>query len=70
MHLQGFTAIEYAEKAGYRLNKARDDIDEGRQGLTVAEAEAIATEDESLIYLDVPDAEYFNAAPITMEPER
>jgi hypothetical protein len=52
------------------LNKKADRIDEARQNLTVAEAEAIASEDPTLIWLDVPDEIYRTAAPSTMEPER
>ena len=39
MRLTGFAAIEYAEKEGLTLNKAQDRIDDGRSGLSVAEAE-------------------------------
>lgn len=70
MRLTGFNAIEFAEKQSLSLNKLADDIDGPAEGLTVAEAEAIATEDESLIYLDVPDELYENAAPTSFEPER
>ncbi len=38
MRLTGFQAIDYAEQEGLTLNKAADRIDEGRSGLTVAEA--------------------------------
>src|SRR5262249_19559318 len=69
MRLTGFAAIEYAEKEGLRLNKAPDRIDEGREGLTVAEAEAIASEEPDLIWLDVPERDYFGE-PKNMEPER
>lgn len=69
MRLTGFTAIEFAEKSGRRLNKAPDHIDEGRAGLTVAEAEAIADEDAELIWLEVPDEEYDQGGH-TMEPGR
>jgi hypothetical protein len=69
MRLTGFEAIEYAEIEGRTLNKAADKIDEGRTGLSVAEAEAIASEDPNLIWIEVPDEEYFGEQ-TNMEPER
>ncbi|HVX11743.1 MAG TPA: hypothetical protein VHC22_11225 [Pirellulales bacterium] len=69
MRLIGFDAIEYAEKEGLRLNKRADHIDEARSGLTIAEAEAIATEDPESIWLKVPDSEYYGR-PKNMLPER
>jgi hypothetical protein len=68
MRLTGFDAISYAEREGHKLNKAADRIDEGRAGLTVAEAEAIASEDPNLIYLDIPDQDYYQEK--NMEPGR
>lgn len=70
MHLTGFDAIEYAEKHNLLLNKKPDHVDEGRSGLTVAEAEAIADEDEGLIDLDVPDDVYQDAPPTSFAPDR
>jgi hypothetical protein len=70
MHLTGYAAIEFAEKHNLRLTKRGDTIDGHAEGLTVPEAEAIAEEDESLIYLDVPDKEYYNAAPTSYVPDR
>ncbi len=70
MRLKGFAAIEFAEKQGLALNKLPGPDNTARQGLTVAEAEAIASEDENLIFLDVDDDEYYAAAPSTFEPER
>jgi len=58
MKLTGFAAIEFAEKEGYTLNKAADHIDEAQSGLSVAEAEAIATTEPDLIWLEVPDGVY------------
>ena len=55
MRLTGFDAIEYAEKQGLNLSKAADTIDDAQAGLTIAEAEAIATEDADLIWLEVPE---------------
>ena len=69
MRLTGFEAIEYAEKVGLKLNKHPDSIQGPRQDLSVAEAEGIATEDESLIWLDIPDKDY-TEPPKLMEPER
>jgi hypothetical protein len=68
MRLTGFAAISYAEREGRTLNKAPDRIDDGRTGLTVAEAEAIASEDPGLIWLDVPDEDYYEEK--NMEPGR
>lgn len=59
MRLTGFEAIEYAEKEGLRLNKTADHIDEAQSDLTIAEAEAIATDDPDSIWLDVPESEYY-----------
>jgi hypothetical protein len=69
MKLTGFTAIEYAEKEGLTLNKAADHVDEAVSGLTVAEAEAIATEDPESIWLIVPRDEYYGERK-NMEPGR
>ena len=66
----GFDAIEFAEKHNLTLSKLGDDIDDAASGLTVAEAEAIADEDEDLIFLDVPDDEYRKAPPSSFEPDR
>ena len=70
MRLTGFAAIEFAEKHNLTLKKHGDRVDGPDRGLTVAEAEAIADEDEALIYLDVPDREYETAAPTSYEPDR
>ena len=59
MRLTGFSAIEYAERAGLTLNKSADRIDDGAEGLSIAEAEAIADDDPDLIWLDVTDDEYY-----------
>lgn len=69
MRLTGFEAIEYAEKEGLRLNKKADHIDEGQKGLTIAEAEAIATDDPDAIWLDVPESTYYGVGK-NMLPER
>jgi len=70
MRLTGFAAIEFAEKQNLPLLKKGDHIDQTEGGLTIAEAEAIAAEDENLIYLDVPDELYYEAPPTSFEPER
>lgn len=69
MKLTGFSAIEFAEKEGLRLQKAADRIDGPQRDLTIAEAEAIATNDPDLIWLEVPDGEYYGE-PRNMQPER
>ena len=68
MRLKGFEAIERAEELGLRLGKLPGPDNQARVGLTVAEAEAIAAEDEGLIYLDLPDGEA--DAPVSYRPER
>lgn len=69
MRLTGFAAIEYAEQEGLRLNKHPDSIEGPRVGLSVAEAEAIASEDADLIWLDIADDIYYGE-PRNMEPDR
>ena len=70
MRLTGFDAIEFAEKHNLRLKKHGDPVDNPARDLTVAEAEAIADEDEGLIYLDVDDEAYYRAAPTSYQPDR
>ncbi len=70
MRLTGFAAIEFAEKHNLKLSKEGDPVDGPVRGLSVAEAEAIADEDEGLIFLDVPDEEYYNAPPSSFQPDR
>lgn len=67
MRLTGFEAIEYAEKEGLSLNKAADSIDAGAEGLSIAEAAAIADDDPELIWLEVPADEYYGQ-PRNMQP--
>jgi hypothetical protein len=67
MRLTGFDAIEYAEKEGLTLHKAADSIDEAADGLSIAEAEAIADVDADLIWLEIPEDEYYGE-PRNMEP--
>ena len=68
MRLTGFEAITFAEREGLTLNKLEDNVDEPQQGLSVAEAEAIAVDSPELIYLDITDDEY--ERPRNMLPER
>jgi hypothetical protein len=70
MRLTGFPAIEFAEKQNLLLNKHPSTTEGPRNGLTVPEAEASASEDEGLIYLDVRDEDYSQAAPSSFVPER
>jgi hypothetical protein len=70
MRLTGYTAIEYAEKHNLPLSKHADAVDDPATGLTVAEAEAIAEDDEDLVYLDLPEEEYAAAPPTSFEPDR
>jgi hypothetical protein len=70
MRLTGFAAIEFAEKYNLKVNKLGDNVDEPATGLSIAEAEAIADEDESLVYLDIPDEEYYNSPPSSFAPDR
>ena len=69
MKLTGFEAIEFAEKEGLPLNKAADSIDAAVEGLSIAEAEAIAADDPDLIWLVVEEQEYYGERR-NMEPER
>jgi hypothetical protein len=70
MRLTGYAAIEFAEKHNLPLSKHGDAVDDPATGLTVAEAEAIAEDDEDLVYLDVPEGEYAAAPPTSFEPDR
>jgi hypothetical protein len=67
MRLTGFDAIEYAEKEGLTLNKSAGSIDEGASDLSIAEAAAVADDDPDLIWLEVPEEEYYGE-PRNMEP--
>jgi hypothetical protein len=70
MRLTGYAAIEFAEKHNLTLSKHGDPVDDPASGLSIAEAEAVAEDDEDLIFLDVPDAEYATSPPSSFEPER
>lgn len=69
MKLTGFEAIEYAEKERLTLNKAADHVDDEATGLSIAEAEAIASDNPDLIWLNVPEDEYYGERK-SMEPGR
>jgi hypothetical protein len=69
MRLTGFDAIEYAEKAGLKLHKHPDSIEGPRVEISVAEAEALAEDTPDLIWLDVPDSEYYQPSE-NLEPGR
>jgi hypothetical protein len=70
MRLTGYAAIEFAEKQNLTLSKHGDAVDDPASGLTVAEAEAVAEDDEDLIYLDVAEDEYEASPPTSYEPDR
>jgi hypothetical protein len=70
MRLTGYAAIEFAEKQNLTLSKHGDAVDDPARGLSIAEAEAVAEDDEDLIFLDVPDAEYAASPPSSFEPDR
>ena len=70
MRLTGYSAIEFAEKHNLTLSKHGDAVDDPATGLTVAEAEAIAEDDEELVYLDLPEEEYAASPPTSFEPDR
>lgn len=53
-NITGQDAIEYAREHGLTLNKYADPTEDARQGLTADEAEEIAREDPSLIYIAAP----------------
>lgn len=69
MRLSGFDAIEYAEKEGLTLNKSADSVDDEVTGLSIAEAEAIASENPDLIWLNVAEDDYYGER-TNMEPQR
>lgn len=51
--LTGYAAIEYAEANSLTLNKYADPAEDAREGLGVDEARKVATEDPSLIYIEI-----------------
>lgn len=69
MKITGFDAISYAEREGLTLNKSEDAIDPARDGLSIAEAEAIASDSPEIIWLEVSKEDYYGEQR-NMEPER
>ena len=57
MIITGQAAIDYATTSNQTLNKYADPIEEARAGLTIEEAEEVAREDASLIWINVQGAE-------------
>ncbi len=51
--LEGRAAIEFAREHDVELCKFADPVDDARVGLSVGEAEDIAAEDPSLIFIDI-----------------
>lgn len=54
--LNGNAAIDYAETHGLTLAKYEDPTEAARNGLTVDEARQVASEDPSLVYLELAGA--------------
>ncbi|MDX1487092.1 MAG: hypothetical protein R3268_02750 [Acidiferrobacterales bacterium] len=50
--ITGLEAIEYARENGLTLDKYADPVEDAREGLSVAEAEEVAREDASLIWME------------------
>ena len=53
IRLTGQTAIDYAEKHGVLLCSYNSPVEDGREDVTIEQAQTIAREDAELIYLDV-----------------
>ena len=51
--LTGTDAIEYAKEHGLALSKYSDPVEGYRDDMTLEEAEDVAREDDSLIYIDM-----------------
>lgn len=68
MKLDGWDAIRYAAANDRLLSKYTDPIEDAREALSVEEAKAIAREDASLIYLDIPDPPFCAAGDHHVEP--
>jgi hypothetical protein len=69
MRITGFGAISFAEQEDLTLNKDGEHIDGPATRLSVAEAVAIAADRPDLIWLEVPEGDYFGE-PKDMEPGR
>ena len=57
MRYEGRKAIKKAKALGLTLSKYTDPTERAREGLSVSQAEDIAAEDPSLIYLDTENGE-------------
>ena len=53
-HLEGWTAIAYAEKHGGTLKKYADPTERALKRVTIEKAKRVAREDPRLIYMSVP----------------
>ena len=58
--LTGIEAIDYARKNDLTLNKYADPTEEARTDMSVDEAEEVATEDPSLIWINEEETETLN----------
>lgn len=67
LRLTGYQAIEYAEAGQLPLSKYNDPTEDARQDLTPAQARKVASEDPSLIYLDVPTGGARGGAGMSLE---
>lgn len=54
IRMTGRDAIAYAQAHGLALSTYTDPTAEGRDGVSIEEARRIASEDPSLVYLDIP----------------
>lgn len=52
--IEGHAAIRHAATHGLSLGKHTDPVEEAREGLTIEEAQSVAKEDPSLVYVDTP----------------
>ena len=53
--LTGRDAVDYAEATGSDLNLYANAVDDARDDLDIDDARAIASEDPSLVWIDIPD---------------
>lgn len=54
MRFQGYDAIEVAEREGLLLSTYNSPMERAREDVSVEDARAIAKDDPSLVYIDVP----------------
>lgn len=57
-HLEGWTAIEFAERHGGTLKKYADPTERALKRVSIDKAKRVAREDSHLIYMDVPSGKY------------